>query len=283
MSDMSSKGFNPLLCIEGDMCYGTVGEIGHCITVEVTRGTEALRYPMKVPKEAKLLPEVDHLEALLAEVRRNGCGHQLVTPDGQDLVSIARNYREHPFHVSIGKPLNDGELLALLLYTGCDCNYDLTRCLLSDDYETWCVFDFTLSMAIGILSWHSSASEVPLYTGLADAYVDSRFVDPCGNEGVFLKCHMSMSTKREVAEQFRGDKGLLITIPPQRPGRCFFGSKLGGMAPVHWISKFGENESEVLFSRFTWYSWQFKRVSCAHGCQEVTAHYNVGCRRADLL
>jgi len=152
----------------------------------------------------------------------HGC-HQLATSDGQDLVSIARNYREHPFHVSIGKPLNDGELLALLLYTGCDCNYDLTRCLLSDDYETWCVFDFTLSTAIGILSWHSSASEVPLYTGLADAYVDSRFVDPCGNEGVFLKCHMSTSTKREVAEQFRGDKGLLITIPPQRPGRCFFG------------------------------------------------------------
>lgn len=287
MCDMSSKGFNPLKYIEGNQCYGTVGEIGHCITVVVTRGTAALRYPMKVPKEAKfkLSPEADHLKALLAEVKRNGCGSQLSTPDGQDVVSIARSYREHPFHVSIGKPLNDGELLALVLYTGCDCNYELTRCLLRDDYETWCVFDFTLSTAIGVLSWHSRASEVPLYTGLADIYVDSKFVVPCGAEGVFLKCHTSMSTKKEVAEQFRGGKGVLITVPPQTCSKssCFFGSKLGGMAPVDWISKFGANESEVLFSRFTWYSWQFKQVSCANGCQQVTAHYNVSSTHAVLL
>lgn len=195
------------------------------------------------------------------------------------------SYREHPFHVSIGKPLNDGELLALVLYIGCDCNYDLTRCLLSDDYETWRVFDFTISTAIGILSWHSCTSEVPLYTGLAGIYVDSRYVVPCGNEGVFLKCHTSTSTKKEVAEQFRGDKGVLITIPPQTCSRscCFFGSKLGGMAPVAWISKFGDNEAEILFSRFTWYGWQFKQVSCGNGCQEVTAHYNVGSNHALLL
>merc|ERR1719359_938644 len=114
---------------------------------------------MKVPKEARLSAEVDHLEALLAEVKRNRCGSQLSTPDGKELVSIARSYREHPFHVSIGKPLNDGELLALVLYTGCDCNYDLTRCLLGDDYRTWRVFDFALSTAIGVLSWHSHASQ----------------------------------------------------------------------------------------------------------------------------
>merc|ERR1712130_991813 len=97
------------------------------------------------------------------------------------------------------------------------------------------------------------------------------------------------STKKTVAEQFRGEKGVLITIPPQtcdrRRGHIggFFGPKLGGMAPISWISKFGENESEVLFSRFTWYSWQFKQVGFANGCQEVTAHYNVGSNHAKLL
>jgi len=77
MCDMSSKGFNPLKYIEGNQCYGTVGEIGHCITVVVTRGAAALRYPMKVPRESQLSPEADHLQALLAEVKKNGCESQL--------------------------------------------------------------------------------------------------------------------------------------------------------------------------------------------------------------
>merc|ERR1712039_632075 len=100
--------------------------------------------------------------------------------------------------MGIGKPLNDGELLALVLYTGCDCNYDLTTCLLSGNYEKWRVFDFTLSTAIGILSWHSRSNEVPLYTGLENIYVDKKFCVGSGNEGVFLQCHTSSSTRKEV-------------------------------------------------------------------------------------
>merc|ERR1712072_146635 len=68
-----------------------------------------------------------------------------------------------------------------------------------------------------------------------------------------------------------GDEGLLITIPPQRASFPFFGSKLGGMAPVGWISKFGENESEVIFSRFTWYSWQFRPSTAVNDSRGVTA------------
>lgn len=263
MCDMSSLGFTPM----------EFGEPGTCTTAIVTRGS--LRYPIKVPKEAKLRPEVDHCEALQVEVQKNGCGKQLMTKDGKDLVSIARSYREHPFHVAIGKPLNDGELLALVLYTGCDCTYDLTACLLSEDYETWSVFDFTLCMAIGILSWHFRSSEVPLYTGLANVYLDSdRMLS--GNESGFLRCHTSTSPMKEVAEKHRGVQGVLITIPPQTPSEYFPGSGFGGMAPVHWISKFRENEAEILFSRFSWYSWDFKQVSCTSGRQEVSTHYIVG-------
>jgi len=304
VGNLASLGLNPLKYIEGRECHDTIAKVGQCDSVTVSRGIAPvgpLQYPIKVPKGALLRAEDDHLDALVAEVRRNGCGNQLATPDGADLVSLARNYREHPFHVSIGKPLNDGELLALVLYTGCDCNYDLTTCLLSGNYDKWRVFDFALSTAIGILSWHSRCNEVPLYTGLENIYVDEKFCikgtpggDPCHEdraryeekgEGVFLSCHTSSSTRKEVAESFRGAKGVLITIPPQEVSKNlpWYGTKVGGMAPVGWISKFGDNEAEVLFSRFTWYSWKFKVTSFEHGRQEVTAHYASGLFHARLL
>mmetsp|Transcript_23423 Transcript_23423/g.43109 ORF Transcript_23423/g.43109 Transcript_23423/m.43109 type:complete len:461 (-) Transcript_23423:72-1454(-) len=284
--DLASQGFTPLIYV-GASKSGERPGLSCCSTVTVARSSPPQHYALMVPAGAPLSADVDHLDRLIAEVKRNGCGQQLMTEDGQDLVTIARSYREHPFHVSIGRPLNDGELLALVLYTGCDCNHALTRCLLNDDEETWVVFDFVLCTAIGILSWHSRCSDVPLYTGLANVCIDDEFLikgEAWIEGGVFLKSHTSASKKKEVAQQFRGDKGVLITIPPQRADSSwYFGPKFGGMAPVSWISKFGENEAEVLFSRFTWYPWQFKLVNWTKTHQEVTVHYTSYGRRAELL
>jgi len=231
--------------------------------VVVTRA--GTRYPVKVPF-APLLAGEDHAERLLAEARRNGHGHELTT-NGEPLLEVARRYRNHAYHQSIGAPLNDGELLALVLYTGCDCNYAMTRCQLKDDYDTWQVFDYVLSVAIGILSWHSSCRGMPLYTGLARVFAHQASL--ARQDWSFLKCHMSTSMKRSVAEGFRGDEGALLTIHPQRVQGC----KVGGMAPVAWISKFGDDEAEVLFSRFTWYSMVVKTQSWADNKQEASLHF----------
>ena len=122
------------------------------------------RYYKLIVPDIPLSSKADRIDALLEEVHRNGCAEQLTTPSGEALQEIARSYRNHPYHASMDMPLNDGELLSLVLYTGCDCNYAMTHCLLNGDLETWKVFDFTLSMAIGILSCHTRCQDVPLYT-----------------------------------------------------------------------------------------------------------------------
>eukprot|EP00966_Prymnesium_polylepis_P214646 4970625-Prymnesium_polylepis.1 len=53
--------------------------------------------------------------------------------------------------------------LALVIYTGCKANYAMTAAQLGSDYSAWKVLDYLLSMAIGILSWHVPAFDVPLY------------------------------------------------------------------------------------------------------------------------
>jgi len=109
-------------------------------------------------------------------------------------------------------------------------------------------------------------------------------------KAVQLACHMSASTRKDVAEAFRGDQGLLLTIPPQTiAGTDWYkgcggrASKLGAMAPVAWISKFGDNEAEVLFCRLSWYSWHIIEESRAAGRQEATARYLVYHQLAPVL
>jgi len=279
------EGFNPFEAHQVDKNDGyamCAHEKGACRPVRIKRGTHGTEYPVVVPHDGPSAHD-DHVEALIAEVRRNNCGRVLVSPDGGNLVEIARTYRDHPFHMSIGRPLNDGELLALVLYTGSDCQEEMTKTQLQDDYDTWRVFDFCLSMAIGILSWHSKSQEVPLYTGLANVAVPPSLCHPKGEDfkgyhftsrALFFKCHTSASTKRIVAEEFRGDKGVLITIPPQSHfGHSSARVTFGGMAPVAWISKFGDNEAEVLFSRFTWYPLVLTETSFVNGRQELTGYY----------
>ena len=61
-----------------------------------------------------------------------------------------------------------------------------------------------------------------------------------------------------------------MTFPPQA---LHHAAHIGGMAPVHWISKFGDSEAEVLFSRFTWFPLALQQTAFQDGKQEVTAHF----------
>lgn len=279
---IGAEGFTPMKT-NPHGCNGSIDPINDPYSVVsgktemAVRGSASITYPIRVP-DISLSCDAELADALVAEMERNGYGSELITPDGESLREIAEKYRTHPFHASIGAPLNDGELLALVLYTGSDVNYEMTKCHLKGDYDTWRTFDFALSTAIGILSWHSRSQDVHLYTGLKDVYLRSTYqrdgtVDYAKKN--FLACHMSASMKREVAEEFRGERGTLLVIPPKArlktvPGES---TKFGGMAPVDWISKFGDSEAEVLFSRFTWYFFAFKELSRTDTTQEVEARY----------
>ena len=100
---------------------------------------------------------------------------------------------------------------------------------------------------------------------------------------------MSTSTKKKVkvAEEFCGDEGTLIAycIPPDNEDK-----KVGGMAPTK-LSKFGDNEAEVLSSRFVGIRLQLKKRyvptsagkwkqhSCAQhkNCYDVVLRRRSGC------
>ncbi len=53
-----------------------------------------------------------------------------------------------PQHLGMGSPLNWGEMLSIVLYTTCDCNYDLSKAMREDKGEKWKVFIDVLSSAI---------------------------------------------------------------------------------------------------------------------------------------
>ena len=68
------------------------------------------------------LPRVD----LWTEVRRNGFAYVLDLPDGSStLDSVIQQKLIHARHLELGSPLNDEEMLSILLYSGADCYADL--------------------------------------------------------------------------------------------------------------------------------------------------------------
>lgn len=106
----------------------------------------------------------DKLTALCAEVKQNGFSKDLVTKDGESLqkgnyaivvvpfvTKSIRNLHDwcsvvvdrklkHPKNQRRGDKLHiasRAEMLALVLYTGCDCTYALCKAERSGDYGKW--------------------------------------------------------------------------------------------------------------------------------------------------
>ena len=48
------------------------------------------------------------------------------------------------YHKKLGQPLNRGQMMALILYTSGDCNYDMCKSQREGDYTKWVVFDSLL-------------------------------------------------------------------------------------------------------------------------------------------
>eukprot|EP01084_Bolivina_argentea_P270560 460087_1 len=98
-----------------------------------------------------------YINALIEEVIRNGFKADLYGSDIKDddlkndiypILSVVDKKYHHIRHQQIGYRLNRGQILALILYTGCDCNYDLCKTQRDGDYKKWKWFDYCLYHAI---------------------------------------------------------------------------------------------------------------------------------------
>jgi hypothetical protein len=180
-------------------------------------------------------------------------------------------------HQLLGSPLNRAEMLALILYTGCECNWYLCLSQRNKDFHTWKWFDYNLFYAIDKLHAVESG-KYQIYTGIKNVNLKQEMI-----EGYFVT-YVSTSWKRNVAEEYMHVKndievigGMIIEM---NRGGCTVG--VVRSCDVSWISKFPD-ECEILIQRgrglnnryhFTLGS-TFKIKEQKMGFQVVTATNNI--------
>eukprot|EP01083_Nonionella_stella_P086510 240391_1 len=137
----------------------------------------------------------------------------------------------HTRHTQIYSPLRRDEMLALILYTGCDCNHDLCKQQRNRNYSKWKWFDYCLFRAIRKLS-HKESGPFIVYSGLSGVKMNR-----------IVYTHTSTTWQKEVAKEFMDGDGMIVTIDKEFKNE--HGVKCCDMS---WISKFPD-ECEVLFAR----------------------------------
>eukprot|EP01084_Bolivina_argentea_P005387 10166_1 len=182
------------------------------------------------------------LEALIDEVIRNGFKRDLCLNDEDykndeySIMKIVDDKLNHIRHRQIGSPLNRAEMLSLILYTGCDCNYDLCSTQRAGNYMKWKWFDRTLHWAIRHLNKHEFG-DYKIYSGLNNVKLNQNKLS-----GSF-PTYISTSWSEDVAQVFVGGTGMLIQMDAE-----FRKSVLTYCCDVSWISKFPD-ECEILVAR----------------------------------
>lgn len=83
------------------------------------------------------LGEDMELAKLMNEVKRNGYGDDLVTADGESLLTVVDVKLRHPLHKLCFGQATRAEMLAVVLYAGCECNYAMCAAERESDYTTW--------------------------------------------------------------------------------------------------------------------------------------------------
>eukprot|EP01084_Bolivina_argentea_P274010 466892_1 len=193
------------------------------------------------------------INALIEEVIINGykydlcllchknekCKHLIETIDCKhSILHIVQLKMKHYRHLQINKVLNRAQMLSLILYTGCECNYNLCSSQRSQDYKKWKWFDYCLYNAISKLSQHETGN-FPVFSGVNGVKLDQKMV----KTGYFVT-YVSTSWNKQISQQFMGDNGMIIKIEKE-----FKNDKYINCCDVSWISKFGSNECEILFAR----------------------------------
>eukprot|EP01084_Bolivina_argentea_P202571 346095_1 len=200
------------------------------------------------------------LQALITEVIDNGFKNDLCLKCGKEdeckhdvhksrysILKIVDQKMECNRHILMGRPLNRDNMLALILYTGCDCNYDLCATQRKGDYQKWKWFDYCLYEAIFKLRCNETGSFF-VYSGLNGVKMDKKKI-----KNGYFATYVSASWKKEVSQAFMGNEGMIIQIDEE------FKHKAG--CDVSWISKFW-GECEVLFARSLQGTWRGNNFSC---------------------
>ena len=76
----------------------------------------------------------------------------------------------------MGSPLNQPEMLAIILYTGGSSNYDLCKSQRDGNYTKWRWFDYYLYHAIHKLSKREEGS-YKIYTGLSSKKLPDNIIE----------------------------------------------------------------------------------------------------------
>ena len=218
-----------------------------------------------------LLPSVytaaqfhDVKERLINEVIKNGFARDLCLKQSDydaepRKFSLVTNTLQRKMklkrHKEMGEPLQQCEMLALLLYTGGRCTYDLTRSQNDGDYSKWYYLDLCLYNAIIKLNTKETGT-FPCYSGLRNVKLISDSI-----EGYF-PTYVSTSYDTQTAMKFAGRKNTNSIVSASAasdtstsncdPGiiLCFdenIRSKFY-CCDVSWISKH-KKECELLISR----------------------------------
>eukprot|EP01084_Bolivina_argentea_P047126 86821_1 len=212
------------------------------------------------------------INALIEEVTTNGFKNDLClectkncTHSEFSLLLIVAEKLQHIRHKQMGTPLNRSQMLALVLYTGCDCNYDVCKSQRNGNYTKWKWFDYCLHHAILFLSQNENGT-YKLYSGLNKVKLTKKDI----SLGYF-PTYTSTSWIKEVATNFMYDEGMLIQIDKEM--RNFF-----VCCDVSWISKFPD-ECEILISRSIGDGWRNNSFSLSvldeqAGVQRVVLEQN---------
>eukprot|EP01083_Nonionella_stella_P184272 668481_1 len=189
-----------------------------------------------------------YINALIEEVITNGFKSDLFGQNAQTqgtkhsypILSVVDDKYHHIRHQQMGCPLNRGELLALILYTGCDCNYDLCSSQRQGDYKKWKWFDCCLFQGIKKLGFREQGM-YKLYSGLSGVKVNQKDVI-----SGYFPTFTSSSWSKVIAQMFmsqKSDKGMIIEIDEE------YRNTMGVLCcDVSWISKFSD-ECEILIAR----------------------------------
>eukprot|EP01084_Bolivina_argentea_P291385 500795_1 len=210
---------------------------------------EPLYKPTNADKQLWKWSEEDgYLHALIDEIIQNGFENNLIISDEFDekygILSVVKEKMNHHRHKALGCPLNRGEMLSIILYTGSECNWYLTEAQMKKNSNTcndkWKWFEYLLDEAIKKLH-ENEGGDYKIYTGLRTTNLVKN-----KQKGKFTT-FVSASWEKDIAMDYMNldgknkNGGMIIEMKRHNEGGIV-------CADVSWISKFAD-ECEVLIKK----------------------------------
>ena len=139
-------------------------------------------------------------------------------------------------------------MLSLIMYTSCDCNYDLCKCQRNGNYDKWRIFDDNLYRAIYSFHimedylQHDCKHDFIIYSGLNKVQLRNKK----GINFFYFPTYVSTSYNVNISKKLAKNNGMLIQFD-----KNIVSEKQFIFCSLEWISKF-PNECEILVARKTY-------------------------------